>query len=374
MNFLKNLIAVVFGIFVSILLVIAIDLFIGWYYIPKFVIDHSFQNLKTPPLQSLIKNPDPNVPEDFIVPYNGVFDVYWGPDIQERSDFQLWNKLSEEYGSVNGSNMVVRHQMRKGKEFVYNVTYKTDQYGRRITPVKNPEKRKKFIAFFGCSFVWGSCLHENQTIPYYVGEMAPNYLPYNYARGASGTNYLLALLQNRNLKNEITPTEGIGVYVYIRDHVGRSIGDIFNTASMYFMPYYEKVDNTLVRKGNFLTGRPYTTGLYRSLYKTHLFKRLNVEWPPITSTHIEFMCDLITESKNEFIKQFPKSKFVVVFHPHHKEYSDQIIPCLAERNIFYLDYQATWDVETHNVPIDGHPNEKANKYIAEMLVRDLNLK
>lgn len=373
MNIIKNILATLFGIILAALLVVSVDVFIGWYCLPKFVINQTFENTNAPPPSALVKNPNSQVPEDFIVDYPGILDVYWGPDIQERSDFQLWNKFDDELGSVNGKNLVVRHQLRKGKEYIYNVTYKTDEYGRRITPVKNPEKRKKFIAFFGCSFVWGSCVHETETIPYYVGQMAPNYLPYNYARGASGTNYLLALLQNRKINKEIAPTDGIGVYVYIRDHVGRSIGDVFNTASMFFMPYYEKENNKLVRKGSFLTGRPFITQLYQSLYKSHLFNRLNREWPPIISTHIEFMCDLISESKSEFLKQFPTSRFIVVFHPHNKGYGSEIIPCLKARNISYLDYEANWDIASYSTPVDGHPNAKANKAIAKMLVRDLDL-
>lgn len=375
MNIVKNLLAVLFGLTVAALLFVAVDLYIGY----RETRDIHYKNVEgletSPPPESLVKNPDPNVPEDFIVPYNGAFSRFWGPDIEERSDFQLWNKFDEKLGSINGANLTVRHQMRKGKKYVYNVTYKTDQFGRRITPVSRLKERDKFLIFFGCSFVWGSCLNEDQTVPFYVGEMASQYVPYNYARGAAGTNYLLALLQNRDLSKEVHEKSGIGLYVFINDHVGRSIGDVINTASMDFMPYYEKIDGQLVRNGSFNSGRPLTTSIYKRLYRSNFFRTLHADWPPLTDSNFQFMCDLMAASRDEFLKQFPGSRFVVLFHPMFSSYAAQIEPCLLKSDVEFIDLSSRWiDQDAYRVPYDGHPNAIANRLLAEIIVEKLKLK
>ncbi len=174
----------------------------------------------------------------------------------------------------------------------------------------------------------------------------------------------------------MTPQEGIGVYVFINDHVERSIGNIINTASMPYMPYYERDNGELVRKGSFQTGRPWTTKLYQGLYKSNSISRLNLSnaWPILNAEHFQFTCDLIIESKKEFLKQFPTSRFVVLFHPLHSGYADQIAPCLAANNIEYFDLRSDWSyTDDLKVPYDGHPTAKANQMIAERLVKSLGL-
>lgn len=371
---IKNFLVLIFGIFMAVILFLSADLIIGYYRAGPFIFpaDADF----SVPKETLIKNPDPNVPEDFIVPYGDMFSMFFAPDVEARIDYRLWNRYDNVLGSVNGPNVSIRHQLRQGKSYIFNVRYNTDQYGRRITPVENIKNRKKFIAYFGCSFIWGSCLSDNETVPYYVAKLAPKYMPYNYARGASGSNFLLALMENREIDKEMAQKEGIGIYVFINDHVERSAGDVSYTASMPFMPFYEYKNGDLVRNGSFLTGRPWTTALYRSLAVTYTFEKFNINWPLPEAREFKFVCDLIEKSKNLFVKKFNKSEFYVLFHPAHSFYSSEIIPCLVDKKIKYLNFSGLLDGISgadYAIPYDGHPNASTNRMIAERLVRELKL-
>ncbi len=376
MGMLKNFVAIFFGVLLVGIFIFGTEFALSLYRMdPKLT--HAKNDLPlTPPPESYGKNPDPNVPEDFIISYPGVFTRFYEEGVEERSDFQIWNNYDDDLGSVNGKNITVRHQLRKGKSYIFNVKYKTDQFGRRITPVEGSGKRKKFLIYFGCSFIWGSCLSDTETIPYLVSKLAPEFQPYNYGRGASGTNYLLALLQNRQLPAEVAQKEGLGIYVFINDHVERSVGDVFNTASMFFMPYFEYQNGELVRNGSFATGRPWTTKFYRALYSSNIFKSLNRSFPRMGEKEFRLTCDLIEKSKERFLETFPKSDFYVLFHPVYSSYSAQMIPCLKEKKIKFLDYQGVLDgsaMEKYIIPYDHHPNALANEIIAKKLVEDLKL-
>ena len=57
----------------------------------------------------------------------------------------------------------------KGRE-IYNVTYSTDAYSRRVTPVRAVGQADKFILFFGCSFTFGAGVQNDETLPFFVGQ------------------------------------------------------------------------------------------------------------------------------------------------------------------------------------------------------------
>lgn len=370
----KNFLAFLMGSVVAAFLFVSADFL--WAYIHIQPWETTRREPHFPPPESYARNPDPNVPPEFMIPYPGMAQHYFAPDVEERIDYELWNEYVDDLGAVPRANASVRHQLRKGKKFIHNVTYKTDEFGRRITPVKNREKRDKFIAFFGCSFVWGSCLQENETIPAYVAKLAPRYMPYNYGRGASGTNYLLALLENRKINKQINEKEGLGLYVFINDHIDRSVPNIFYAASMFFMPYYEYQDGRLKRNGSFITGKPIETNIYRAADRMQLYQHFPFPSQKYNEYHYNYICDMIQLAQEKFMEQFPKAEFYVLFHPQHSSYAEGLAPCLDHRQIKYLIFNNLFspgEERLYTVPYDGHPNATANYKIAEAIVKRLKL-
>jgi hypothetical protein len=58
-----------------------------------------------------------------------------------------------------------RHRLEVGGRLSFDVHYSTDRFGRRMTVVEAPERRRELALFFGCSVTWGAGVEDDQTLP-----------------------------------------------------------------------------------------------------------------------------------------------------------------------------------------------------------------
>ncbi|MCB0213954.1 MAG: SGNH/GDSL hydrolase family protein, partial [Anaerolineae bacterium] len=142
------------------------------------------------------------------------------PAISREGDYtQDFTHPDELLGYVVRPDAQIHSIKKMGDEVIYDVVYTTDSYHRRITPVDNPEQRDKFMLFFGDSFTFGEGVHDNETLPYYVAQDLPDYMPYNYGLSGYGPQQMLAKLQSDDLATEVTESDGIAIYIFIDAHV-----------------------------------------------------------------------------------------------------------------------------------------------------------
>lgn len=301
----------------------------------------------------------------------GSNEVFWnaGSDIYREDDI---------LGYKPTANTQVNSIRKRNDETIYDVIYSTDQYNRRITPVQNPKGRNKYILFFGGSFTFGDGVNDDETLPYYVGQLASGYQPYNYGFSGYGSQQMLAKLQSQNFRQEVEEDQGIAIYVFIDDHVQRSIGSmrVYNQWGRV-MPFYTlNSDNNLVRKGNFTSGRPLLSTLYIIIGKSQTANYFNVNIPPrLTERHIELTAKIIESSRDTFTKEFDSDNFFVLFFPSVSGQADKIIPYLEKARINYLDYSTLYTRNRSDLWIEGdaHPSTKGYKIVANKLVEDLKL-
>jgi hypothetical protein len=265
---------------------------------------------------------------------------------------------------------------RDGK-ILYDVTYSIDEYGRRTTPVKNPKSRDNFLLFFGCSVTFGEGVNGDETMPFYVAELAPKYKSYNYGYIGYGPQNMLAQLQTGNLAKEMSETDGIAIYTFIGHHVSRAIGSMkIATAWGSSLPFYT-IDSRdkVVRKGSLTSGRPFLSFLYSTISKSEIVRYFNIDFPwKINDSHIKITFRLIEESRNRFRQQFHSDDFYVLLYPG-SENAKEMIAYFQRAQIKYLDYSNLVELTTTEFHIkgDGHPTAKGHKTIAEMLTRDLGI-
>jgi len=263
---------------------------------------------------------------------------------------------------------------------VYDVTYSIDGYSRRITPVKNPEIRSTFILFFGGSYTLGEGTNDNETIPFYVSEFAPNYRPYNYGFRGYGPQQMLAKLQSYEIIKEVEVNGGhaILVYVFQNSHINRAIGSMYTSGWTHQMPYYliDSNDN-LIRKGSFESGRPVVTFLYRLARSSELVKYSGITFPRIREEHIRITARIIEESRNTFREKFHSDDFYVLIHPGSGFRGRRLIPYFESAGIKYLDYSNLIDRTKKKFRLqegDGsHPTALSHKIVAERLVKDIGI-
>lgn len=260
---------------------------------------------------------------------------------------------------------------------VYNIIYTVDEYSRRITPETTFADKDKFILFFGGSFTVGEGVENNETLPYYISQLAGKYRAYNYGFHGYGPQQMLAHLQKSNFPAEIKENDGILIYTFIDPHISRAIGamSVYTTWGKD-MPYYTfEANKNLVRYGSFSTGRPFLSTVYSILGGSQTVKYFGFDFPQINESHIELTAAIIEESRNNFKDKFGGEEFYVVFYPTISyNYSKRLIPYLEKAGIKYLDYSALpWKGPEFQLEGDPHPNPNAYRSLAELITKDLKL-
>ncbi len=279
-------------------------------------------------------------------------------------------------GYKPGGDQQVRVQKLWDDSSVYDAVYTFDAFARRQTPLEGPEGKSEFVIFTGCSFVFGEGVNDNQTLPYLYGKQNPAVRCYNYGFPGYGTQQMLALLQQRDLRLEVKGDQGTLVYVYLGFHVSRVVGRLsVVTAWGEFMPYYAiDSDGELQHRGNFTSGRPVLSLLFWLAGKLALKRRLGIDYPrPQRPEDLELTVRIIQESQSTFLDLFPNGRFLVLFYPS-KGSTNNIRPGLDRAGVAYLDYRNLFDPSSSEFCIakDGHPTPLAYELLARQLSVDLN--
>ncbi len=266
---------------------------------------------------------------------------------------------------------------------IFKATYTIDSLARRVTPISSPDQRKRFILFFGGSFIFGEGIDNDGTVPYYVGRLARCYMPYNYGGIGYGPQQMLAKLEVGTLRKQVIERDGALIYGYMGEavtgHMDRAIGSLYVYGWARNFPYYhiDPDTGTLVRKGNFTSGRPIQSLIYRLLLKSAIVRVLGINHPlSIKEEHVRLTARIIQESRNQFKKQFGSDRFYVVIFPGAVEStSGRLITLLEAAGIRCLDYRhrSEFSASGFRFPIDRHPTSKWNKALAKLVVRDLDL-
>ena len=212
-------------------------------------------------------------------------------------------------------------------EVIYDVTYSTDSFNRRIVPIDSLENRNKFILTFGCSFTFGEGVNDDQTLAYNLGKNLEGFMPYNYGFCGYGPQQMLAKLQSGDLIDEIDQPQGIALV--IGAHFERAIGtmSVFNGWGRNFPYYIIDKEDSIIRKGTFNSGRPVLSFLYKAygktIAKTSIARALKLRDYPfrITESHVTFpgntdpnrklLVKLLEKSGVKCLNYIPEKKFSV---------------------------------------------------------------
>jgi hypothetical protein len=147
---------------------------------------------------------------------------------------------------------------------LYDVRLHTDAFARRATSNPDPGKRRKPLLVFGCSFAFGDGVQDEETFPSRLALEAPEYRVYNYGIAGNGPFHALRDLQERDFSREVPERNGIGVYLYIRDHLRRIMPSLYYVN--YRGPYYEADSGGKLRRfANYAEAHPVFAGFYRLL-------------------------------------------------------------------------------------------------------------
>jgi len=260
---------------------------------------------------------------------------------------------------------------------LYSTEYAIDEHGRRVTPIANRPERDRFALFFGDSCTFGEGVAQQETLPFFAGQLAPSVMPYNYGFHGYGPQQMLARLESGRLRAEIVEADGVLVYLFIDAHVSRAIGSLgVYTQWADAMPFYAlDASGRPQRHGNFNTGRPLVAMAYSLLGRSALLEAFRVDLPArIDDRHVELTAALLGRSQELFHAQFGPQRFVVVAFPGSK-LSGRLGAALKHQGVELLDFSALLDPDRaeYHIPEDWHPTALTNRVLAEHVVEALAL-
>ncbi len=278
-----------------------------------------------------------------------------------------------------------------GGELCYDVVYRTDRYGRRITSTEPPlegeptqQETRPHLLLFGGSVTFGEGLLDADTLAQHFSERLPDRAVYNYAQSGYGPAHALAKMQSRELQGELPGVRGDALYLLIPAHIDRVIGST-RSPWIYDSPRYV-VDAVagVERRGSFRSSQPWRTAIHRSMGRlrsqSRLLDLINLHLPVrITDEDLDLLTRILGELRANYRAQF-QGDLSVVLHPLWTaggiHGGDAILAGIRQR----LDAQALpyFDYTSHEVQptdligdCDPHPSGRLNANLARWIVRDL---
>jgi len=282
-------------------------------------------------------------------------------------------KPDKDLGYVPNADTTINAVLKFDTLTAYNAHYTFDKFSRRFNPFDTSKNKSRFAMLFGCSITFGEGLNDSETIPARFAQFSPDYHAYNFAYGGYGTQQMLANLQKPDIKNAISEKNGAAFYIFINPHINRAIGDMETyDAWGAYMPYYYEHEDTLIRKGNFKTGRWLISGIYTILGRSSFIKYFKINFPfQIKDRHYKLVTEMIKESYNQYVSKFGNNNFYVIIFPGEKL---DIVPYLQKQGIKVLDYSKLferWNLKYCYLPYDNHPRAIADKILAQKLSADI---
>ncbi len=274
-----------------------------------------------------------------------------------------------------GSNSVLLTQ-RYGPVRVFN---QKDYTNYRKT---NIGKKKSPIIFFGCSYMYGALLEEEESLPYRIYEKTGRTTVNRAIPSGSIINTIYDLkdsnFYNHLKQNNITNPQYI-VYLFINDHL-KSISNLYKgSVSLTDNVCYEINMIYSFKDGELIAKTPSKFALpFYGLYTKKAWHYFYAD-KFLKDTQYERMLKLLKAAKDITDKKFPNSKFVIIDYQDggHIPMTSEFIKDLQNYGFIVLNAE---DLAGHELNSEiwraedkEHPSAKALNDVADGLIRTLKL-
>jgi hypothetical protein len=143
--------------------------------------------------------------------------------IVTRTSPQAWRRDAMGLGPLPVPNTAIEFTEFLDGRLIADVTYRIDASGLREIPAA-VQGRPHRVAFFGCSFMFGHGVEEDQTLPYYfVREANGTFEGYNFAGEGWGPHQMLREIET-GFVGQVAGVPDLAIYEAIPDHLRRVAG------------------------------------------------------------------------------------------------------------------------------------------------------
>lgn len=134
-----------------------------------------------------------------------------------------WRGNETDLGSLPGPNTTIAFEEFLGGRQIADVTYRIDGNGLREIPAAVQGGPYK-VVFFGCSFMFGHGVENEQTLPYYFAQEAKGtFEGFNFAGDGWGPHQMLREIETGFVRR-VAGAPDLAIYEAIPDHLRRVAG------------------------------------------------------------------------------------------------------------------------------------------------------
>lgn len=252
--------------------------------------------------------------------------------------------------------------------------YTIDEDRFRVTPNEHFKKKaSSYLALLGDSHIFGTGVADNQTLAEKLSILYPQKYVKNLAYPTAYPGEILELARSLD-RNTLRYESGSSLYFFFEYQLLRNKGGMFNLSSWESIkPAYAIDGDSIIRLGSFEEVYPTRTWLARFLYQSHIFKYLKLELR-IEDKDLDFALEMIKQTKFSMASKGSKD-FVVVFYPYNQtSLTFEMMKRLSDNQIYFIDLthiDLFKYIEEPFIPWDGHPTEKANELLAQLISQGL---
>lgn len=270
---------------------------------------------------------------------------------------------------------------QKGKmdgKVIFDVEYDVKEYGFRETPEELYQKpAKTHLIVAGDSNTFGYGVDIKDTLPILLAQKIPYAHPYNFSIPGRGPDSVLGVMEFFPWENLIKEETGLFLFNYYDFLLERSIGEKnFSTTTNSEHPWYELNSNNEVKYRGNMSERFLTKVFIWIKSRPWLDKILPV-LPRYRYGHSVFMSKVFLKMKQEYLKKFPKGRFVVVVN--HFSYLIRpwrladLIEELKANKIEYIEVLKGQKLSPEHRFGDTHLNIKGHRKEADEILKVLSL-
>lgn len=272
------------------------------------------------------------------------------------------------------------HYYRDNGETVFSAEYRFDQQGYRITPVDTADKRQERALFFGCSFMFGLGVEQEETLPACFGREWERVLPLNFAVGGYGPQHMWLQLQDPPLMKEFLDERGFVIYGFIDHHIDRLLGEKSLALSWgRRLPWLEITEEGVLSRGFMLDRGSFVVRKLQSFHLGTLFLKGSNLFPYTEVEGLPALTHLLMDIKRYLHEAMPGYELIVFIYPEERKGED-LCRSLRHNGIRCFDYSNRYVSEPDKnayfykdaVGRDrGHPKAKVYADVAKWLAADL---
>ena len=258
-----------------------------------------------------------------------------------------------------------------GEELVYDVKYRIDKRGLRVSPPAQDPPACGSVLFFGGSVTFGEGVEDDQAMPYVTGVMSDGrYAIDNFGFHGYGPHQMLAALEQGIVDaTSIVPVNTV-IYQGIPAHVARAAGRA--RWDRHGPRYVLQNSGKPVYAGPFDNGLPHPLiWLRKQLDKSAFYRWTGTLQQDAAPQEIVLYTAIVAAARDAVARKFPAAEFHVLLwgNPGEKTF-DAILNGLRAAGVMVHPVSEilpgfTLDPATYEIsPFDRHPNPRTHEQIA----------